>query len=302
MKFLENRSDITQDFIVQHILSNIHVQPQQNAEIPEIGCENIAIDFGNIIVRLPRDENALENLKFESALCAHIKVDDLETPKTSLVQADYPFSWHKKIQGDYFLEEIYNGLRESQKDKAAKKLATLFYVMHQIPIQDAKQLGAKNLPEYISSEKMRSLASQYVPEDLRETFDIFIEQYEALEFDSYEPVLGYFDAHAWNMAFDKEKDELIGVYDFADCAFGDLHQDFHPLNTISQDLMLRVIEFYEEMTGVEVDRNRVNIYTWVAEFSDLFEIAEGKTTLMQKSLDHHCNALRKWQEKIALAA
>ena len=296
MKFLENRGQITSTFIKEYISPHIPVE-DRSANILDVGCDNFAVDFGGIIVRFPNDEEALQALKFESVVCQHISVPSLQTPKTHLIDADYPFSWHQKIPGEYFLTKDYESLNSAQKDKTADQIAEFLMAFHSLSMDKMRLVGGDYLPDYVSFSHMRNNA-QIMPDDIKAHFEHFMQDYEKLSVAETDRVFGYFDAHGWNMAFNQETGELIGIYDFADAGFGDVHQDFHPLNTISQDLVKRVIRKYEQLSGRSIDIAKVNFYTVLAEYSDLFETAQGQQTLMKKGLEHHIQQIKRWESQI----
>lgn len=296
MKFLENREQITPAFIKKYISSHIPVE-DSSANVLDVGCDNFAVDFGDIIVRLPSDDEALQALKFESTVCRHINVPSLQTPKTKVIDAEYPFSWHRKIPGGYFLTKDYESLNSAQKDKIAGQIAEFLMVFHPLSMDKMRSVGGDNLPDYVSLSHMRDNA-QIIPDDLKNHFEHFMQAYEKLSVPEADRVFGYFDAHGWNMAFNQETGELVGIYDFADAGFGDVHQDFHPLNTIAQDLVKDVIRKYEELSSRTIDISKVNFYTVLAEYSDLFETAQGQQTLMQKGLEHHIQQIKRWENDI----
>lgn len=293
MKFLESREKITPDYIKKYISPHI-LGAGSAANVLNVGCDNFAIDFGDIMVRLPRDEEALHALKFESTVCKYINVPSLQTPKTQLVDAEYPFSWHKKIPGGYFLTKDYESLNIGHKDKVAGQLADFLMAFHSLSIDEMRAVGADDRDNYVSSSYMRENA-HIVPDDIKDHFENFIKTYEGLSVSETDRVFGYFDAHGWNMAFNHETGQLIGLYDFADAGIGDVNQDFNPINTISQDLVKQVIQKYEVVSGKSIDIFKVNFYTVLAEYSDFFEVAKGQQTLMKKGLEHHIKQLKRWE-------
>jgi hypothetical protein len=75
------------------------------------------------------------------------------------------------------------------------------------------------------------------------------------------------------MAFDHQRGILNGIYDFADAGFGPLHQDFIYSSFIDEDLTLRIIAAYENITGKAIDRRRVDILTAAYRLHELAGIA-----------------------------
>jgi hypothetical protein len=71
------------------------------------------------------------------------------------------------------------------------------------------------------------------------------------------------------MAFDHERQQLNGIYDFADSGLGPLHQEFIYSNLISPDLTVRIVAAYACRTGRMLDRRRINILTGFHRLSEL---------------------------------
>lgn len=294
MKFVSERSQVTPAFIEQHIRPRLRCVGSRSGSVVGIGWDNHAIDFGTTIVRLPGDYDALRALRLEEQVCGRLSLPDLQIPRTQLVEGEYPFSWHRKIPGEHLLTDVYEALSERQKEAAAAKLARFLARVHAIPTESASTWGAPPLP-WMPPEEIASLAGTIIPEDLQDNFGRAIDAYASLRIADADRVFGHFDAHGWNMAFDRAAGELTGIFDFGDCAIGDRHVDFHPLNTISRDLSRRVISHYEELTGCTIDRGRVQLYTVVAEYSEL-------SGAMKQGLDteHHLGQLRRWQRELEI--
>ena len=73
------------------------------------------------------------------------------------------------------------------------------------------------------------------------------------------------------MAFDHETGMLNGVFDFADSGFGSRHRDLSYSNWISADLTLRIIDRYEELARVKVNRDLVMLYSSALRLAELAE-------------------------------
>jgi hypothetical protein len=91
------------------------------------------------------------------------------------------------------------------------------------------------------------------------------------------------------MAFDPETATLNGVYDFADSGFGARHQDLSYSNWISRDLTLRIIDRYERMTGLSIDRERVMLYSQMLRFVEFANAAPDDPDLPDRLA-----SLRQW--------
>jgi hypothetical protein len=76
------------------------------------------------------------------------------------------------------------------------------------------------------------------------------------------------------MAFDHTGNRLNGMYDFADSGFGPLHQEFIYSDWITPDLTARIVAEYELLTGLALDRQRIDLLNGVLRLSELAEFAD----------------------------
>ncbi len=104
------------------------------------------------------------------------------------------------------------------------------------------------------------MASELVPEGIWQVLADLVPQ-----------VIGHFDGHGWNMAFEPGRNVLNGIYDFADSGIGPRHQEFIYAGLISFDLMQRVVSVYEATSGLALDHGRVAV---LAGMHRLWELAE----------------------------
>jgi aminoglycoside phosphotransferase (APT) family kinase protein len=296
MRCVPARDALTPGFLGREVAPHVPGLEVGTARVLPTGEASYAVDFGAIIVRLPRDAGALEALRREAAVCAALPVfADLATPRPAVVEAGaYPFAWHRKIPGEHLTPEAYAALSESQEGAMAATLAQFFAALHAATPRLGPLGYMEPFPWYLPPGEMRAAAPGVIPPDLAAHFTQVMAAYEALNVPPGDMVFGYFDAHGQNMAFDPENGRLVGLYDFADCGTGDRHADFHPLNTISPDLTARVVERYAALTGIAVDLKRVHFYTVLAEYSALFEAIAGTCGLMGKDRAHHLSQLRAW--------
>lgn len=242
------------------------------------GCDNLAFLIGNHhVARFPRDEGAYEALQREEIFCRFVRGKvSLQTPDLKIFCADgYPFSLHTFIEGQSLTADLYASLAEEKKDHIAESLAEFFVCLHRTPLQDALGLGAKSLEGYMGEQAMRAILEHEALSGIRDFGAYVLEEYGRVQVVELDLVFGHFDVHSENVAFDCAAGELSGVFDFADCGTGDVHREFYPVNLMSTDLCCRTMARYQEKTGRIIDRNRVRLYTVIADLSDLAESGPG---------------------------
>jgi hypothetical protein len=134
-----------------------------------------------------------------------------------------------------------------------------------------QQVGAVGVDPWMAPDDIVAGALPKLPRGYKGFLERTITAYSRLSIPGDELVFGYFDGHGWNMAFDHSTGLLNGVYDFADSGFGARHRDLSYSSWISADLTLRIIERYEQLARVAVNRERVMLYTSALRLAELAE-------------------------------
>lgn len=236
------------------------------------GWDSLALVSEGWVFKFPYSDKALAKLRREAALLAYLG------PRTSMTIPDMvmheggggtPFSQHKMIPGKDIEEDEYHALDTGRREAMALRLARFYAELHGIPLARLHAIGAVPTVPWRRAKSIYKRAASRVPRKvlpfLRRTLAI----YRDAEVTGDELVFGYFDGHGWNMAFDHKAGVLNGIYDLADAGFGPRHRDLAYSTFVSADLTLRVIDHYERLTGLDIDRELVMAYFGVLRFSEL---------------------------------
>ncbi len=225
-------------------------------------CEAMAV--GGVVVKRPRNAEAAARLRREVRLLALIGPRvRVAVPQMHLVEGPPVWSWHRGLPGQQVLPEEYDALPVVARDRLAGDLARLMADLHAIPLAEARAVGAVEVPGW-------EIPQIDWPEGLRAVAE-FVARVD-LPPDPMGQVLGQFDGHGWNMAFDSQRQLLNGVYDFGDAGIGALHRDFIYAGLTSMDLMERVVAAYQAERGVRLDMERIGV---LAGQHRLWEVAQG---------------------------
>ncbi len=225
-------------------------------------CEAMAV--GGVVVKRPRNAEAAARLRREVRLLALIGPRvRVAVPQMHLVEGPPVWSWHRGLPGQQVLPEEYDALPVVARDRLAGDLARLMADLHAIPLAEARAVGAVEVPGW-------EIPQIDWPEGLRAVAE-FVARVD-LPPDPMGQVLGQFDGHGWNMAFDSQRQLLNGVYDFGDAGIGALHRDFIYAGLTSMDLMERVVAAYQAERGVQLDMERIGV---LAGQHRLWEVAQG---------------------------
>lgn len=280
---------------VEQIVQKVEPSLKGPAVYIKSGWENLAFGIGDHIARFPKNRGTLEVLRREAKVCQYVLAlaSPLETPDLAVHEVeDYAFSLHRKIGSGLFTRKKYEALTDREKDEAAEKLAAFFMRMHETPLSYAETtLGAPKRPGPSCLQRMAQTVVERVDPNLKEFGHAIVREYQDLQIEKPQLVFGHFDLHDGNMGADSNG-RLAGVFDFADCAIGDVHADFAPLIYVSPDLISRTVAHYTDMTGKAIDLRRIAVAGAMCEISDLS--GDRKSPESAAYFNHMLNEWREW--------
>mgnify|MGYP003576710272 CR=1 FL=1 len=238
--------------------------------VHEAGWDSVAVDAGGeYIFKFPRDHGAASSLEKEARLLGVIRPQvSMLVPDLVILPGPPVFSRHRKIPGEHLLTEHYAGLPEAVRDVLAEEIATFYRELHRIDPAEISSAGAGPVPGWPAAGELLQDLEPLLDPALHRVAGEALAAWEELPPDPVGTVYGFFDGHGWNMAFDHAAMKLNGIFDFADSGFGDLHREFIYTDFISRDLTLRVIAAYEKLSGVSLDRSRIDLLSGVLRLSD----------------------------------
>jgi aminoglycoside phosphotransferase len=238
------------------------------------GWDSVALECDGWIFKFARHPEAEVRLRREVALLAFLKPRvTMPLPQMVLHEGPVPFSQHLKLPGSSLEKPQYLALDEGRRNALATRMAQLYAELHALPLNRMQAVGAVGVDPWMSPDEIIARTEERLPRGYKGFMKRTVAAYRKLAIAGDELVYGYFDGHGWNMAFDHETGMLNGVFDFADSGFGSRHRDLSYSNWISADLTLRIIDRYEELARVKVNRELVMLYSSalrLAEFAENF--------------------------------
>jgi hypothetical protein len=198
----------------------------------------------------------------------------MAVPNLTLHSGPRLFSRHAKLGGEHLLTQHYELLSVAERQRLAADMALFYAELHGLDPREMEAAGAGPIKSWLRPEDILRRTWPVLPTGLRSYADRTVTAWQALPPDPYGAIYGFFDGHGWNMAFDHMNNRLNGIYDFADSGFGALHQEFIYSDLIAPDLTSRIIAEYEALTGLALDRRRVNVLSAVLKLSELGEYAD----------------------------
>lgn len=234
------------------------------------GFDSIALECDGWIFKFARTPDAEQRLRREAVVLHFLKPRiTMQVPVMTFIEGPVPFTRHLKVPGDMLTRAEYDALDDGRRNALATRMAQLYAELHALPLNRMQQVGAVGVDPWMAPGDIMTGAGDRLPRGYKGFLERTVRHYTRLSISGDELVFGYFDGHGWNMAFDRTTGLLNGVYDFADSGFGARHRDLSYSNWISADLTLRIIERYEEIGRVAVDRDRVMLYTSALRLAEL---------------------------------
>lgn len=240
------------------------------------GWHSTAVDVDDrLIFKFPRHAIAEKALVKEASLLALIRPHvSMAVPDLQLYKGPPLFSVHGKLKGEHLVTEQYDALGEGERRRLGRDLGQFYAELHRLDDDQMVAAGAVPIEPWQTVEAIRGKALPALPADLQALAAETVTSFERLGPDPHGTSYGFFDGHGWNMAFDHAERRLNGVYDFADSGIGPLHREFIYSNFISPDLTARIVETYEELTGLMLDRTRIAVLTGMHRLSELTELVD----------------------------
>jgi len=293
--------------------------PEVNRFLGDWGAEDLCVarlsektfqvtgSKGGYILRFPPDDEELARLKKEERVQKSLRVKvHLQIPATQVLEIEgYPvFAIHPLIPGQPLTSEIYECLSPEAHNRLIMDLATFFYETHRIPLalacdwldihhQEAlAELYGKPLwfGGEASAVVRASLVTVLNTQEMK-LFEEVVNFFDALPVEPGYMVFGHGDLHGYNMAMSEDAlgPKMTGVFDLGCTGILDIHEDFFRLSLISEDLLERVIEKYQEITNQvrTLRRDRIAIYYRAFLFYLMSEIPRENHDHLKKMLQRH---------------
>ncbi len=234
---------------------------------------SFAYELNNeIIVRFPCREVAKDKLIKEHQVLNILQNKiSLEIPYTSLQKTPYLYLWHKKIEGNHLTQDELSKWTSENKKIFYKDIAVFIYELNKLTDEILKTIRLplwKKFEKMDSSEKILDFyeQNQNFSTDEKKFIKSFLKTFN-LKNDNEIIKFCHFDIMGKNMAVDNDVQKLIGIYDFGECAIGDIHKEFcQTALNFNYETISKIIKEYEIMSDVNINIHQVEgyaFYTWL---------------------------------------
>ncbi len=262
MKFLKSEEDIKK---IKPIIEKELKLKNTVISFLGQGDDSFAFEINkNILCKFPKRKKALRGLILETQILKFLEnKTSIEIPKMQMIEKEMLFSVHTKIEGKVITEKQYLSLLEKNKNKFAKKLAIHIKELSDIPTKIIKKAIPKihKIDFLWNTEKLLKHIEPIIKKEqiavIKEILNI------DLNVKKEDFVFGYFDYNGTNMAFDFNKNELNGLFDFADCAIRDIHHNFRSICiSFGNDLGKRVFDEFKRISNRKLSWKKIQLYSF----------------------------------------
>lgn len=256
-----------------------------SAVVIDTGQNNLVLDAGELIVRVPRHVGACRDLERETkALAALAGRLPLAIPSVTVIAlASGTFATHRKLPGTPLLGLA--GMSDAECQQLADRLAGFLRVLHTLP---ADTLGE---PDDAADPKAewRSLLADVdenvlplLPTDIAATVRDRFEQFLVGDGRPFAKAIIHGDFGTGNILVDDG--QVSGVIDFAGCAIGDPAYDFASLSAGLGDDFLALMR--PSYPGIDGMLERIRFYRSTFPLLDvLFGLEHGDDGALKAGLD-----------------
>lgn len=229
--------------------------PNEEIIIENDGWASYAFTVGDKIVRVPK--KYIESYQKEEKILDFIRNDiSVEIPKVKFVVKDnISYAIHKKIEGENWNIHTYEKLNSEGQDLFCYDVANFFAELHKIPVENvAGILKEFDYERSLTQEQIHRYLKDDFSKEEREKIYNLLKEVESLKDDL---VFTHQDFHDHNIVVDKNH-RLKGVFDFGNCGIDDRCLDFHSLyNPVYLEFLKKVIDYYEKITDIKVDIEKI---------------------------------------------
>jgi aminoglycoside phosphotransferase (APT) family kinase protein len=234
------------------------------------GWHSLAIDIDDrLIAKFPEGEEAETALRREVRLLAALRPHvTLPVPEMTLHEGPPLFSLHAKLPGVRLEHGDYLKLDDGERRRLASDLARFFAELHALPAPVMRAAGAEPVEWWDTRIDTLEPVWNTLPADVVKPAHETIAAYRLLAFGESDAVYGFFDAHGWNMAFDRDAGRLNGIFDFADSGFGPREREFVQVSLTHPELARLTLDAYEAFAQRRIDRRLVFLLTAAQRLSE----------------------------------
>lgn len=243
----------------------------KNIKLLKSGWDNFAVEINkSYIFRFPKKEDIDLTKEINILKQLNGKIT-LQIPNYEFIGKKSPYVGYKKIMGQPLTINILKSLSLKNRHLLINDIANFFYEFHEfLPITKAKKLNIKiDKHKWESTVIREKVIGKLKNKDLSDFIEENLDKYLKFVNENTNLIIVYNDFHEENIAFNKNRSRLTGVFDFSDVAVSNVYMEFYRLFSFDKKLALEVIKKYEQLSGRLVDLKKVFIGAIIGEAAEL---------------------------------
>ena len=221
----------------------------------------------NYIFRFPKRKTVKQQIQREVCVLPKIKrVVDLSIPEFEFISPQLNFVGYPKINGETISNKIFLSLSKKEQEIIHKQLGNFLTQIHSFLIDDLKNCGLEIMDlkeEYAENLKdAEKLIYPYILKSKQKIIkQLFIDYLNNPGNFNYTPTLVHNDFSKDHILFDTVNQQITGIIDFGDIAFGDPDYDFmYLLDEFGDKFLKRVLKYYRR-DNPNVSLEKINFFT-----------------------------------------
>lgn len=233
------------------------------------GWDNFVFEVNkNYIFRFPKKDEF--NLNKEIKVLDYLKDKiTLEIPHYDLIGKSVPYVAYKKIIGEPLTNKVIKSLTKNELDILARDIANFFSEFHNaLPLKLASKFklrkdGETWRPLIIKKYLLKKITDKSLLDFLKQC----LKDYIILRRNISSYIIAFNDLHGENIAYDKKKKRIKGVFDFSDVAIENIDREFSHLFSADADLSLKIVNYYQKISNKKLNVKNIFINAVILEAS-----------------------------------
>ncbi len=230
--------------------------PDSTIQYAGEGWTSIAFCVNNKIIRVPK--TGIEKYKKEAKVLQFLYGKlSVPIPQPQVIEGDLTYAVHIKIEGLSWDLNTFTNLPESAQNDFCRDVATFFYELHQIPLDDLMTVIPQQELQMSALLDRKTIHSYLQDEFSSVEIDKLYDFSSNTLIPQSDFVLLHKDFQP-NNSLVNEHHRLSGVFDFANSGIGERAIDFRALYDYKYiPILKKILCFYNEMTGTHIELSRI---------------------------------------------
>jgi aminoglycoside phosphotransferase (APT) family kinase protein len=236
------------------------------------GYENdILIVNKALVFRISKNENRSYQKEIQLLDCLQSRTT-VQIPQILFRSEDFCIMGYEIIPWEELTQEILSTFSQENHSILAKQIAEFLITLHSLSFDP--EIQRLDFPRYHKIKHSWDRLKGFLQKEKDTKILAFAEKLAGEWNDYHENVedirLLHNDLFFKNIICDPQKNQLSGIIDFSDTVYGDFVLDFVALSFEDSDFTEEVMNTYELLSDIKIDRARVKLFTHTFALNELY--------------------------------